>query len=106
MLNPVTAKLIEEVFEFFDTHGFTRVSKKADLAKNDPEACIVSLLQSIKETLPEISATLYFTVERGAYTESVKEARGFLGPLAETPLGKTPRKKICRGYTKGELVNR
>ncbi len=106
MLNPETAKLIEEVFEFFDTHGFSRVSKKADLAKNDPEACIVSLLRRIKERLPVVSATLYDTIERAAYTASVEEARELLVPLAKTPLEKAPRKKIRREHTKGELVNR
>ncbi len=106
MLHPKTAQLIEEVFEFFDTHGFSGVSKKVDLAKNDPEACIVSLLQKIKERLPEVSSTLSITIERASYADSVKEARKLLGPLAETLLEKAPREKIRRGDTKGELVNR
>lgn len=105
MLHPETAKLIEEVLGFFDdTYNFSTESRsrKGDLAKSDPEACIVALLRRIKERLPVTSATLYHVVKMSTFEDGVKEARKLLGSLAETSLGKAPRKKI-RG---GTPVNR
>jgi len=48
-------------------------SKK--LVQEDPEACLASLLERIKEELPVISSTLYDTVDRGFFKEHVEEAR-------------------------------
>ncbi len=105
MLHPETVQLIAEVCGFFDTHDFSAGSRHADLARKDPEACVVSLLQNIKEDLPVISAILYHTVQRAAYEGDLKEARRILGPLAKTPLEKAPREKPRKGHAKGELVN-
>ena|SRR3989338_8802422 len=107
MLNPVTAKLIEEVLGFFDdTYSFSTGSRKADLARDDPEACIVALLRRIKERLPVTSATLYHVVKMATFEDGVKESRKLLGHLAKAPMEKAARKKIRREHTKSELVNR
>ena len=106
MLHPETAKLIEEVLGFFDdTYSFSAGSRKADLARDDPEACIVALLRRIKERLPVTSATLYHVVKMATFEDGVNESRKLLGSLAKTPLEKAPRKKIRKGHAKGELVN-
>lgn len=109
MLHPETAKLIKEVLGFFDdTYNFSTesMSRKADLAKSDPEACIVALLRRIKERLPATSATLYHVVKMATFEDGVKEARKLLEFLPQTPLEKAPREKSRKGHAKGELVNR
>ncbi len=72
MIHPEVKKLIVEVFGWFR-------EDKVKLAEEYPEACLVSLLESIKEDLPTVSTTLYGTVQRGTFTESVEEARQRLG---------------------------
>lgn len=66
MIHPEVQKLLQEVF------GSIREDKRK-LAEEYPEACLVSLLESIKADMPEVSAMLDSTVKRGAYDSSVKE---------------------------------
>ncbi len=93
MLHLETRKLVEEVFGFFDTHGFSSGSAREELAKNDPEACIISLLQSIKDRLPCVSAMLYSTVQMAASKIDVEEARKLLGHLSTTPSRKVKTRR-------------
>lgn len=95
MLHRETRKLIEEVFEL------TGGESEKRLAQEDPEACIVSLLQNIKERLPNISAMLDSTVEMAAFADDVKEARKLLESEVKTSLAKVPRKRSGKREIKG-----
>ncbi len=102
MLHPETARLIQEVFAYTDRHDFSTEyeSKSLTLAKRDPEACIVSLLQKVKEELPEVSATLYDIIEMGTFEEDVKEARAFLDASTRSLPAQPHVKKSVRGKAK------
>jgi hypothetical protein len=71
MLSPHLAQLVQEVSAHFG-------ERKRKLAERDPEACLVSLLTTIKERLPEVSATLSLTLQAGLYDEDVEKARKLL----------------------------
>lgn len=59
MLSPKVSKLVQEVF--------ARQSEDAQRwVKEDPEKYLVSLLETIKERLPIVSATLKITVEQAS----------------------------------------
>jgi len=45
------------------------------MVQEDPEAWLVSLLERIKKELPEVSATLYNTVDCAFYKERIVKAR-------------------------------
>lgn len=72
MIHPEVKKLVVEVFGCFR-------EDKVKLAEECPEACLVSLLESIKEDLPTVSTTLYGTIQRSTFAESVEEAKQRLG---------------------------
>lgn len=56
MLPPKVQRLLEEVFGHND-------KDRRKLAKNDPERCLVKLLEKIKENFGDVSAMLDSTVE-------------------------------------------
>ena len=65
---------------------FARFGKaSADDVAKDPEACVIALLYAIEKDLPEVSATLRFTVETAAYEGNLQKARELLD-RAEQPL--------------------
>lgn len=68
MLTKATAQLVEEVMGYFG-------EEKRQKAQEDPEACLVSMLTLIKNELPEVSATLYSTIELATYDGYLQEAR-------------------------------
>ncbi|MDO8530227.1 MAG: hypothetical protein Q7S10_02365 [bacterium] len=68
MLAPITKKLVEEIFGSFG-------NDTEKLAKEDPEACLVSMLTRIKEQLPNVCATLGLTIEFAAFNKDIKEAK-------------------------------
>lgn len=68
MLSKATAQLVEEV----SAHFGERVKKKA---RENPEAYLISMLQVIKEQLPESWATLEMTIEQAQFDENLDEAR-------------------------------
>ena len=65
MLTKETTQLIQEIFAYLGEAG--------QLAKEDPEACIVALLKATKEDLQEIGVGLEFTVGHAA--DRVLEAK-------------------------------
>jgi len=65
MLSPKVQQLLQEVFGHF-------VEDDRQLAQDDPERCLIKLLEKIKEDLPVVSATLEFTV-RDAVGEIIWE---------------------------------
>ncbi|MDP3661547.1 MAG: hypothetical protein Q8R17_01735 [bacterium] len=60
---------------------FSRLNNEVygKLAGEYPEVYLVSLLENIKERLPEVSAMLYSTVEMSVFGSSLEEARQRLG---------------------------
>jgi len=68
MLSKVTAQLVEEIMGHFGENQ----RKKAH---NDPEACLISMLTRIKEELPEVSATLYGSIQLTTCDDYLQEAR-------------------------------
>lgn len=67
-LPKLVADLLQEVFARYGKDG-------QQMAEEDPEACLVSLLTVIKRRLPEVYATLSMTVEMAVYEKDVKAAR-------------------------------
>ena len=55
MLSPKVQELLQEVFGHFGEDD-------RQLAQDDPERCLVKLLEKIKEDLPVVSVTLEHTV--------------------------------------------
>lgn len=68
MLNKTTAQLVEEVMGHFS-------EKARKKAKEDPEACLISMLTLIRNELPEVSATLYSTIGLATCDGYLQEAR-------------------------------
>ncbi len=68
MLSKATVQLVEEVMGYFG-------EERREKAREDPEACIVSMLTVIKNRLPKVYATLSQTIEMTTYDEYLKEAR-------------------------------
>lgn len=64
-LPPQIKKLIQEVFAALDEWPLSSKDNE-QLAKEDPEVCLVALLKEIKEQLPEVSAMLHSTVASAA----------------------------------------
>ena len=58
MLSKEMTQLIQEIFAFLGESG--------QLAKEDPEECLLALLKAIKERLPDVSAMLESTVGHAA----------------------------------------
>lgn len=82
MIHPEVKKLLQEVF------GLIR-EEDGKRAGEYPEVYLVSLLEKIKERLPEVSAMLAFTVEMGAFNSNLEEARQRLG-LQKAQQAKSP----------------
>ena len=70
MLSSPVTRLLEEIFS-----GREKDRKRV---REDPEACLLCLLKSIKEELPEVSAMLYSTVEYSLDEEELEEAKRLL----------------------------
>ena len=68
MLSKTATRLLKEIAAKYG-------EKEERQVEEDPEACLVSLLEAIKERLPKVSAMLDFTIEVGMYTSNVEEAR-------------------------------
>ncbi|OGZ69506.1 MAG: hypothetical protein A3D44_03765 [Candidatus Staskawiczbacteria bacterium RIFCSPHIGHO2_02_FULL_42_22] len=68
MLTKATAQLVEEVMGHFG-------EEKMKKARENPEACLIAMLTLIKNELPEVSATLYSTIELATYDGYLKEAK-------------------------------
>lgn len=94
MLHPEIAKTVKEIFKFFDDRDWLVYGHKhnehENLAESDPEACVLSLLNSIKNDLPSVSSMLRMTVDGGTYKKPVKEAREILN---KTGTKKSPKKQ-------------
>lgn len=71
-----TLQLLEKIFGRYGE----RQRKKA---KEDPEACLLSLLTAIEKELPEVSATLWFTVRSATYDDNVDRAKEKLGKVVQ-----------------------
>lgn len=71
MLPKEVTDILEDVFGHFGD------LKKEEVRKN-PEACLMSLLSTIKEELPDSSRTLRYTVMGASYESSVEEAKKLL----------------------------
>lgn len=61
-------QLVQDIYGYFG-------ERERQWVKENPESCLVSLLEEIKKELPEVSATLRFTVEFGTIRE-FKERKG------------------------------
>lgn len=61
MLSPKVVKLVQEIFS---RPRESEATKR--WVKEDPEQYLISLLETIKERLPEVSATLETTVEHAS----------------------------------------
>lgn len=85
MLPKEITNLLEEVFEFFG-------EEEREEARKDPEAYLASLLIKIKEDLPDVSATLKFTVEESTFYENLDEAREKLNQKKKKSLKKVTAK--------------
>lgn len=68
MLTKATAQLVEEVMGHFG-------EKQKKKAREEPEACLISMLTLIKNELPIPSATLYSAIQLATYDGYLKEAR-------------------------------
>lgn len=64
-LPPRIQKLIQEVFAALDKRPLSS-KENEQLAKEDPEACLVALLTKVKERLPVTGAMLGRTIESAA----------------------------------------
>lgn len=73
MIHPEVKRLLQEVFTQFDEEEGKRAEKY-------PEVYLISLLENIKERLPEVSAMLYSTVEMAGFGS---DTRRFNGTLAK-----------------------
>lgn len=60
MISPQITKLLQEIVGLFNEEEGKRVGKY-------PEVYLISLLEHIKERLPEVSAMLYSTVEMARF---------------------------------------
>jgi hypothetical protein len=69
-LPPEIKKLVQEVIAPLDEVSLSEDSKQ--LAKEDPEACLIGLLKQIRDDLKVTGATLKFTVDMA--TAEVVEA--------------------------------
>lgn len=58
-------QLVQDIYGHFG-------ERKRKLAEENPESCLVSLLEQIKKDLSKVGATLDFTVEFGTIEESLK----------------------------------
>lgn len=67
-LNPKIITALEEVFGRFG-------QKKRAMAREDPEACILSLLERAKKNLGDVSSMLHSTVEYASFEQSITEAK-------------------------------
>ncbi|TSC72493.1 MAG: hypothetical protein G01um101438_577 [Parcubacteria group bacterium Gr01-1014_38] len=68
MLAKATAQLVEEVFAHFGADAKQK-------AKENPEACLISMLTLIKKELPHVYATLRMSIELAPYDGYLQEAR-------------------------------
>ncbi|MBI2100032.1 MAG: hypothetical protein HYT48_01685 [Candidatus Vogelbacteria bacterium] len=95
MLEPAIGKLVAEVFRLSSRYSTDELVKRV---KADPEAYLVSLLLRIKEELPEVSATLKFTVQMGEYESGLQEAGRLLGrPINPAAFIVPPSRKVTKG---------
>ncbi|TSC84159.1 MAG: hypothetical protein G01um101417_315 [Parcubacteria group bacterium Gr01-1014_17] len=73
-IHPKVTELLQEVFGWFNEDEGERAGKY-------PEVYLVSLLENIKEELPEVSAMLYSAVDMARFGPDVKGFR--FGPATE-----------------------
>lgn len=105
MIHPEVTKLLQEVFGWLNEEDGKRAGEY-------PEVYLVSLLEGIKERMPEVSAMLYSTVDRARFGSDAKRFQKVLAAVQPSEkvqsrkVGKSPAEKIRRGYARGELVNR
>lgn len=71
MLPREIQKLVIQIYSNFH-------EEKRQQVKQEPEVFLVSLLQAIQKELPDISAMLESTVEKGGYEENRQEAIRYL----------------------------
>jgi len=76
MLSKTTVRLLEEIAARYG-------ERRQQLVREDPEAALVSLLLAIKGELPEVSATLFSTVETGFFRQKRDEAKRLLAAEGE-----------------------
>lgn len=93
-IHPEVKKLLKEVFGQFSEEEGKRAGEY-------PEVYLVSLLENIKERLPEVSAMLYSTVDMagfGADTQRFKETiaktQTTIGKLQSNKTNKKQSKKL------------
>jgi hypothetical protein len=65
-MNPKILHVLEAVF--------SKYRKEAKVQEN-PEACLLSLLETVNERLERISSALGSTVESASYDSSIEEAK-------------------------------
>ena len=91
MIHPEVKKLLQEVFGYFSEEEGKRAGEY-------PEVYLVSLLEGIKEDLPEVSAMLYSTVDMagfGSDTERFQKTLAAVKKLAAVqPNEKVPSHKV------------
>lgn len=89
-VHPKVKKLLKEVFGWFSEEEGRRAGEY-------PEVYLVSLLENIKADLPEVSATLYFTVQMGGFgadTERFKKVLAIVRSNENTQSHKIGRKPL------------
>lgn len=71
MISDTVAGLVRDIY------AGTRNREIQDKLRDDPEEVLIELLKKIKDDLPNVSATLAFTVEMGSagVLDSVKKMR-------------------------------
>ena len=79
MLSEVTIRLLEEVIGMIDERKVkafgSHVERRKQRVREDPEACLVVMLELIKKNLPRTSAPLSSSIEGATYDGYLKEAR-------------------------------
>ena len=89
MLPKAVEQLVLDIAECLDNRrkkafGYTDARNKKR-AQGDPVALLVSLLQRIKETLPEGSITLHTPVDWAFYDEHIEKARELIEESEREP---------------------
>lgn len=78
MLSEPVKQLVQEVFAECYRRDATTGKEVRKEVEEDPEGYLLSLLMTIKEELPEVSAMLHFTVERASFEPNRTKARRLL----------------------------
>lgn len=69
---------LKEVYQLKFRFHSDEAAKACQAVDEDPEACLISLLESIKRDLPSVSSVTSHTVERAAYESHIKKAKQIL----------------------------